>query len=77
VYPAGGGPNAWQHFTMSLLVVAVGAILAFAVTAEADWIDLGAAGVVLIVIGVAYFVIALLMLGDLWPPGRARRPPPP
>jgi hypothetical protein len=43
----------------SLLLITVGAILRWAVTARVDWIDLRTAGLVLFVCGIVGFVIAL------------------
>jgi hypothetical protein len=46
----------------SLFVIAVGAILRFAVTAELAGIDLQTVGVILMVVGVIGFVIGLVFL---------------
>lgn len=46
----------------SLFVIALGAILRFAVTAEFAGIDLQTVGTILIVVGVIGFVIGLIFL---------------
>lgn len=51
----------------SLFLIAVGAILKFAVTADVSGIDLQTVGVILIVIGVVGLVLGLILYG------RARR----
>jgi len=45
----------------SLFVIAIGAILAFAVRAEPDWLDVQTAGQVLIFIGLVMLGITLFM----------------
>jgi len=60
----------------SLLLIAVGAILKFAVTAHLAGIDLQVVGVILMVIGIVGLIIGLAMYAsahERW----ARRPPPP
>jgi hypothetical protein len=57
----------------SLLVIAVGAILHFAVTAHVAGIDLQTVGTILMIVGVVGFVIALILLM----PRRRAGPPPP
>jgi hypothetical protein len=46
----------------SLFLIAVGAILKFAVTAEVSGFDIQTAGVILIVIGIAGLLIGLFLL---------------
>lgn len=53
----------------SLVLIAIGAILKFAVTAEISGIDVGTVGVVLMVIGVIGFVISVI-----WLTNQRRRP---
>jgi hypothetical protein len=57
----------------ALLTIAVGAVLAFAVTAEVAGIDLQTVGYILLVIGVVGLVIGLWMTRGR---GRAAGPPP-
>jgi hypothetical protein len=56
----------------SLFLIAVGAILRYAITARLAWIDLRAAGVVLMVVGAAGLVIGLLLIAR----NRPATPPP-
>jgi heme/copper-type cytochrome/quinol oxidase subunit 2 len=58
----------------SLLLIAAGAILRYAVTAEASGIDLRVVGLVLMIIGIVGLVLSLLWIG-VW--SRSRRPPGP
>ncbi len=69
----------------SLFLIAVGAILKFAVTASVAGIDLQVVGVILMIIGVIGLVISLFLIygreqppGPPAPPTRVveRRPPP-
>jgi uncharacterized protein DUF6458 len=46
--------------SLSILLIAVGAILAWAVNAEVSGIDLQAAGVILVVVGVIGFIASLV-----------------
>ena len=46
--------------SVSLLLVAVGAILTWAVTAEASGIDINTVGVILMVVGLAGLVLSLV-----------------
>jgi hypothetical protein len=59
-------PPARDHPAMtigtSLFLIAVGAILRYAVTAQVSGLDLRTTGVILIVVGVAGLVIGLLLL---------------
>ena len=57
----------------SLFLIAVGAILKYAVTADIAGIDLDAAGVILMVIGGLGLALGLF----LWNSGRSGVPPPP
>lgn len=66
----------------SLTLIAVGAILKWAVTANLSWIDVQTAGTVLFVIGIVSLPLALLW--TFWWPTHERRddtrvmrPPPP
>ncbi|MCW3066737.1 MAG: hypothetical protein JWN32_3909 [Solirubrobacterales bacterium] len=58
----------------SLVLVAVGAILHYAVTAHVSWIDLQTTGTVLMVVGIVGLVIGLVLAArGRWPTA----PPPP
>ena len=57
----------------SLFTIAVGAVLAFAVTAEVAGVDLKVVGYILLAIGVLGLVIGLWMTFSR---GRAAEPPP-
>jgi len=59
----------------SLFLIAVGAILKFAVTAELAGIDLQVVGVILMVVGVLGFVISMFLY--LSARDRGAAPPPP
>jgi hypothetical protein len=56
----------------SLFLIAVGAILKYAVTANVSFIDLRTTGVVLMVVGVLGLVLRL----SLWASARSRDTPP-
>lgn len=47
----------------SLVVIAIGAILKFAVTANVNGVDLGMIGVILMIIGAVGLVISLILMG--------------
>lgn len=55
----------------SIVLIAVGAILKYAVTAETDFIDLQTTGVVLMVVGILGLVLSLLYT-FMWSPGAQR-----
>ena len=57
----------------SLFLIAVGAILRFAVTATVVGIDIQTVGVILMVVGAIGFVISLVLTFN----GRGTPPPPP
>jgi hypothetical protein len=57
----------------SLFLIAVGAILAFAVTAEVAGIDLNTVGWILMIVGVIGLVLGLVMMNR----ARSTGPPPP
>jgi Domain of unknown function (DUF6458) len=46
--------------SLSILLIAVGAVLAWAVNAEAAGIDLQVAGIILVIVGVIGFVVSLI-----------------
>ncbi len=53
--------------SISLLLVAVGAVLAFAVTAEVQGLDVTAVGVILMIVGGVGLVFSMLFLAT-WAP---------
>jgi hypothetical protein len=61
----------------SLVLIAIGAILKYAVTAEIDFIDIQTAGVILMIIGIVGLILSLLYT-FLWSNSAKsnRRPPP-
>jgi hypothetical protein len=58
---------------VSLLLIALGAILAWAVNEEPSGLDLDAVGIILIVVGLVGFVLSLLWWQSWWGGGRFRR----
>jgi hypothetical protein len=54
----------------SLLLVAVGAVLRYAVTVTVSGIDLQTVGIVLMIVGILGLLLSLLWVG-LWAPRRA------
>jgi hypothetical protein len=58
---------------VSLILIAVGAILAFAVTAEASGIDLDTVGVILMIVGSVGLILSLVFWSSLGGYGIARR----
>ena len=60
---------------VSLLLIAVGAILKFAVTATLAGIDIGTVGVILMVVGIVGLMISLgLQVADRGAEGRSEQP---
>jgi hypothetical protein len=57
---------------VSLILIAVGAVLAFAVTSEGGSVDPQTVGVILMVVGLAGLIIDILLL-ESWGPGYLRR----
>ena len=77
----GGGTRGYaQRVTIgtSIVLIAVGALLKYAVTAETDFIDLQTAGVVLMLVGILGLILSLLYT-FMWSPqaqqGRRRDEP--
>jgi hypothetical protein len=58
---------------VSLIVIAAGAILAFAVTADAEGLDVNAVGWILIVVGLVGLLLSLLFWSSWGGPGYFRR----
>ena len=52
----------------SIVLIAIGAILKYAVTAEADFIDLQTVGVILMLVGILGLILSLLYT-FMWSPG--------
>lgn len=60
-----------------IFLVALGAILRYAVTAELAGIDIGTVGVILMVAGVVLFLLSLFFVVWARQPGQGGPPPPP
>lgn len=73
--PHGGGQIGGVTYGTSLFLIAVGAILRYAVTASVSGIDLGVVGLVLMIVGVVGLVLSLLWFG-VWSSSRRRETPP-
>ncbi len=58
---------------VSLLVIAVGAILAFAITKEVSGVDIDTVGWILMGVGLVGFVLTLVFWSSWWGPGYFRR----
>lgn len=56
----------------SIFLIAVGAILTFAVDVSTDGVNLDTIGVILMVVGLIGLLMTMLFWGD-WAPGRRRR----
>jgi hypothetical protein len=67
--PRRGGPRDAMTIGGSLFLIAVGAILAFAVTASVAGIDLQTVGWILMVVGVVGLLLGLVLMNR----GRAER----
>jgi len=63
-----------MSYGSSLLLIAVGAILRYAVTATVSGIDLQVVGLVLMIVGIVGLILSLLWFG-VWA-GRRREVPP-
>ena len=63
----------------SLMLIAAGAILRYAVTARTGWIDLQTTGAILMAIGIVGFLVSVFFLtrsrGGVGPPDEGVRPP--
>ena len=57
---------------VSLLLIAVGAILTWAVTTTESGLDVNAVGVILIAVGVVGFVLSMMLWSTWWGPGYFR-----
>jgi hypothetical protein len=55
---------------LSLLLIAVGAVMAFAVTDTVQGIEIATVGVILMIVGGFGLVLGLLFLMSFWPWGR-------
>jgi len=72
----GGGARGYaQRVTIgtSIVLIAVGALLKYAVTAETDFIDLQTAGVVLMLVGILGLILSLLYTFMWSPQAQGRR----
>ena len=61
-----------MSIAVSLILIAAGAILTWAVNSEPEGLDLDVVGVVLMVIGLVGFLLTILLWSE-WGPGYARR----
>ncbi len=61
------------HVTGALVLGAIGAVLAFAVDVEVDWIDVNVAGMIILIVGCIYLLFALLLAFDVLPRRGPRR----
>jgi len=57
---------------LSLVLIASGAILTWAVSKEPTGLDLDAVGVILMIVGLVSFLLSLLMWRSWWGPGYFR-----
>jgi hypothetical protein len=68
----------------SIVLIAVGAVLKYAVTADVSWIDIQTVGTILLLVGILGLILSLIYT-FAWSPGARRRrdldyddrPPPP
>jgi hypothetical protein len=58
---------------VSLLLIAAGAILTWAVNATTSGIDIDAVGVILMIVGLVGFILSLTFWSTWWGPGYFRR----
>jgi hypothetical protein len=56
---------------VAILLIAVGAILKWAVTAHVSWIDIQTAGTIIFIVGLVGLVLAVVY--TFWRPGRDGR----
>ena len=70
---AAAGDNAAVGLVVSLILIAAGAILVWAVNAEPEGLDIDVVGVVLIVIGLIGFLLSMLFWSSWGGPGSFRR----
>jgi uncharacterized protein DUF6458 len=57
---------------VSIILIAVGAVLAWAVSAEASGVDLQTVGVILLIVGIVGLLLSLVFWSSIgsWAPGR-------
>ena len=67
------GQNAAVGIAVSLILIAVGAILAWGVNEEPSGLDLDVVGIVLILVGLVGFLLTLAFWSSWWGPGGFRR----
>jgi hypothetical protein len=53
----------------SLVLIAVGAILKWGVTAQVNGLDIGTVGIILMIIGIIGLLLSLLLWSTWWGPG--------
>ena len=54
---------------VSLILIAVGAILTWAVNADPEGLDVNVVGVILMIVGIVSFLLTLLFWSSWWGPG--------
>ena len=59
---------------VSLILIAVGAILTLAVTAEVSGLEIQTIGVILLIVGIAGFLLSLVFWSSWGGPGATARP---
>ena len=59
--------------TVGLILIAVGAILVWAVTGEARGVDVDAVGWILMIVGLVAGLLSLVFWANWWSPGPRRR----
>jgi hypothetical protein len=60
-------------FGISLILIAVGAVLTWAVHSTSDAIDVNTVGVILMIVGLVGFLLSLAFWSTWWGPGYFRR----
>ena len=58
---------------VSLILIAVGAILTWAITGEPEGINIDAVGVILMIVGLISFLLTMMFWSSWWGPGYWRR----
>jgi uncharacterized protein DUF6458 len=59
----------------SIVLIAVGAVLRYAVTGEVDWIDIQTVGTILLLVGILGLILSLIYTFMWSPAARSRREP--
>jgi hypothetical protein len=56
----------------SIVLIAIGAVLRYAVTGEVDWIDIQTVGTILLLVGILGLILSLIYT-FMWSPNARRR----